>query len=157
MIICSKRRCSYHVSDGCTLHGAFDFKFENEHRGLTDQKFAKLHDAYEYLQVLIIDEVSLIGADMLYQIHLRLCEIKKNPKELFGGISVILVGDLMQLAPVKGKYIFDEPNNPKFRPFHNVNSLWHSFKPMILSHNHRQGTKYILKANIVFTIIIFYS
>ena len=113
-------------------------KFGTEHRALTDQKFAKLQNAYKHLKVLIIDEVSFIGADMLYQIHLRLCELKEN-EEPFGGISVILVGDLMQLAPVNGKYIFDEPRNPKFRPFHSVNSLWHSFRPMILVHNHRQG------------------
>ena len=125
------------------MHGAFDLKFGTEHRPLTDQKFAKLQDAYKHLKILIIDEVSFIGADMLYQIHLRLCELKekKETEEPFGGISVILVGDLMQLAPVNGKYVFDEPRNPKFRPFYSVNSLWHSFKPMILTHNHRQGTE----------------
>ena len=130
------------------MHGAFDFKFGNEHRPLSDQKFAKLQDAYENLKVLIIDEVSLLGADMLYKIHMRLCEIKRSKKP-FGGISVILVGDLMQLAPVNGKYIFDEPRNSKFRPFHSVDSLWHSFKPMILSHNHRQGTAYSLNESFV--------
>ncbi|CAG7691190.1 unnamed protein product, partial [Allacma fusca] len=34
-------------------------------------------------------------------IHLRLPEVYKNT-ELFGGIIVLLVGDLLQLRPVKG-------------------------------------------------------
>ena len=94
---------------------------------------------YEYLKVVVIDEISLLGADTLFKIHLRLCEIFKN-EDLLGGISVVLVGDLLQLAPVQAKYVFDEPRNSKFRPFYHANSLWHTFTPMILSHNHRQGT-----------------
>ena len=121
------------------MHSAFDLNFGNEHKPLSDQKLAKFREMYEYLKVIIIDEISLLGADTLFKIHLRLGEIFKN-EELFGGRSVILVGDLLQLAPVQAKYVFDEPRNSNFRPFYHANSLWHSFTPMILSHNHRQGT-----------------
>ena len=82
------------------MHSAFDLKFGNEHRPLSDQKLAKFREIYEYLKVIIIDEISLLGADTLFKIHLRLCEIFKN-EELFGGISVILMGDYAQLPPVK--------------------------------------------------------
>ena len=92
------------------------------------------------LKLLIVDEVSLLGSDMLYKIHLRLNEILQNDSPHgFGGISVILVGDLLQLAPVKAKYIFEEPKNSHFKAFHEVNSLWSTFQPMILQQNHRQG------------------
>ena len=77
---------------------------------------------------------------MLYKIHLRLNEIRNLPKaKPFAGISVILVGDLLQLAPVKAKYIFDSPLNQHFKAADDVDPLWKSFEPMILSHNHRQG------------------
>ena len=53
------------------------------------------------LKLIIIDEISMVGADMLYKIHMRLTEIFKTPVTVpFGGISIILVGDLLQLPPV---------------------------------------------------------
>ena len=77
---------------------------------------------------------------MLYKIHLRLNEIFQNDSiHGFGGITVVLVGDLMQLAPVKAKYIFETPRNPHFKAFHDVKPLWSMFQPMILQENHRQG------------------
>ena len=57
------------------------------------------------LTVLIVDEVSMVGNEMLNFLHLRLQEIKGN-KEPFGGIHVILVGDLFQLRPVGDAWIF---------------------------------------------------
>ncbi len=85
--------------------------------------------------------MSLLDADMLYKIHLRLSEIlqKSKSKEQFGGIGVILVGDLLQLPPVKGRYIFQSPMNDQFRAAHDVNPLWEKFEPYLLQHNHRQG------------------
>ena len=109
-----------------TVHSAFDFKFGNQHETLTNKKLAKFREYFKYLKIVIIDEVSLLGADMLYRIHLRLCEIKQS-EERFGGISIILVGDLLQLAPVKAKYVFDCPQNEHFIPFHSDNPLWQEF------------------------------
>ena len=84
------------ISDGTTLHSAFDFNFGNEHLPLPDQKLAKFRDNLQYLQIVIIDEISFIKPDMLYKIHLRLCEVFQT-KELFGGRTIIAVGDLLQV------------------------------------------------------------
>ena len=43
---------------------------------------------------------------MLKFIHLRLQEIKSN-NLLFGGVNIIAVGDLYQLKPVMGQFIFE--------------------------------------------------
>lgn len=64
------------------------------------------------LQILIIDEVSMVYKRLLYYVHERLVQIKKR-KEPFGGVSVIDVGDIFQLPPVKqrkdnAKYPTDE-------------------------------------------------
>lgn len=42
---------------------------------------------------------------MLRSIHLRLQEFKNN-NELFGGINVLLFGDIMQLPLIKGSWCF---------------------------------------------------
>ena len=125
---------------GVTLHGAFDFKFGNEHRSLNDQSLARFRENLKHLKVLIVDEVSLLGSDMLYKIHSRLCEIfQKDISQPFANISVILVGDLMQLPPVNARYVFKSPSNKHFLSFHQAISLWKTFEPHILEQNHRQG------------------
>ena len=43
-------------------------------------------------------------------IHLRLQEIKSNNLP-FGGVNVITVGDLYQLKPVMGQFIFEDYRN----------------------------------------------
>ena len=78
---------------------------------------------------------------MLYRIHLRLCEIFQTT-DPFGGKSIILVGDLMQLPPVKGSYVFLAPNDgPEHHldAYYDVFNLWMNMKPFILQHNHRQN------------------
>ncbi len=107
---------------------------------MSDQKLAEFRKNFSELRLLIIDEMSLLGADMLYNIHVRLCEIKQTKKTVpFGGIGVILVGDLMQLPPVNERYIFKIPRNPHLAAFSDVVNLWKQFEPYVLQHNHRQG------------------
>lgn len=51
------------------------------------------------LELLIIDEVSMVRADMLDAIDYRLRRIRKDPAP-FGGVQLLLIGDLFQLPPV---------------------------------------------------------
>ena len=83
---------------GITLNSAFDLKFGNKHLPLGDKKLAEFRNALADLKLIIIDEISLVKSDMLYQIHRRLCEIfPECSKFPFGKRSVIAVGDLMQV------------------------------------------------------------
>lgn len=52
------------------------------------------------LDVLIIDEISMVRADTLDAIDLVLRKIRSNPNEPFGGVQLLMVGDLFQLPPV---------------------------------------------------------
>ena len=76
---------------------------------------------------------------MLYQLDLRLREVKQEPDKLFGGVSVFLFGDILQLRPVKARYIFEEPISEKFQIPFSIRSLWEMFKIIVLKKNHRQG------------------
>ena len=57
------------------------------------------------LKILIIDEISMISAELFKKISEYLCIIKKNNKP-FGGIQIILSGDFCQLPPINGDYCF---------------------------------------------------
>ena len=55
----------------------------------------------------------MLPADMLYQLDLRLREIKQRPDLPFGGVSVMLLGDILQLRPVLGRFVFQMPKCEK--------------------------------------------
>ena len=56
-------------------------------------------------------KISMIGAQTLYKIHMRLQEIKglHYSNTRFGNVTIIAVGDLYQLPPLKDKKIYDTP------------------------------------------------
>ena len=55
----------------------------------------KVRDSYQqnlaYLQLVIIDEMSMVKADDLYKIDMRLREIKSNHDDFFGGVAVMFL------------------------------------------------------------------
>jgi hypothetical protein len=54
----------------------------------------------EELEVLIIDEVSMVRADLLDAIDVVLKHFRNNHGTPFGGVQVLMIGDLFQLPPV---------------------------------------------------------
>ena len=128
---------------GQTISGAFGFRYGDVAQGegaYGTKKLAELRENLSELKLLIIDEMSLISSDMFYKLDAKLKEIfhekKKTP---FGGVGIMLVGDLLQIPPVTGGYIFTEPKNSVHRVAYDLQNLWELFKPWVLKHNHRQG------------------
>ena len=124
--------------DGLTLHSAFHLPFGNQLNSLPDKEREKKRSELRYLKIIIVDEMSMVKADQLYQIHERLQEIKQNKKP-FGGVSIVLSGDLLQLPPVNAPQIFEAPRREKYKDYHEMDSLWDRFKCIELTHNHRQA------------------
>ena len=52
------------------------------------------------MELLIIDEVSMMRADVVDAIDVILKVVRKNPHRPFGGVQVLFIGDLLQLPPV---------------------------------------------------------
>ena len=52
------------------------------------------------LELLVIDEVSMVRSDLLDTIDAVLRHIKHRPNHPFGGVQVLFIGDLFQLSPV---------------------------------------------------------
>ena len=51
----------------------------------------------------------------------------------------MLLGDLMQLKPIKGSYICQIPKYEKYRQVFELLPLWEMFETIELEINHRQG------------------
>ena len=124
--------------DGVTLHSAVKLNFGNNYIPLSDKNRDLLRHKFQNVRILIIDEFSMVKSNQLYQLHQRLCEIKQSTLP-FGGISTIFFGDLMQLKPIKGSYIFEEPKQEKYKQIFNIFPLWNLFETIDLEENHRQG------------------
>jgi DNA polymerase III delta prime subunit len=52
------------------------------------------------IDLLIIDEVSMLRADLLDAIDYRLRSAKGNFRQSFGGVQLLMIGDLFQLPPI---------------------------------------------------------
>lgn len=60
----------------------------------------------QMLDVLIIDEVSMISSDLLDHVDRMLKSVRDNRWEPFGGVRIIAFGDMFQLNPVNGEMPF---------------------------------------------------
>ena len=77
---------------------------------LSDDKCSTLRVKLQALKMIIIDEVSLVGSDMLVYISKRLMQISGSDKP-FGGITLVAFGDLYQLPPVCQPGVYDLPSD----------------------------------------------
>jgi len=82
---------------GQTLHSFFGFppKMINRY----DIQRRKNWRMYCKLDLIVIDEISMVRADMLDNIDIFL-RINRNIDEPFGGVQMVFFGDLFQLPPV---------------------------------------------------------
>ena len=137
VLLCAFTGKAANLIGGITLHRAFSFMFGNKRCYLSDKKLAESQKYLDHLKLLIIDEISFVGADMLYKIHFRLKEIFDTPDHVpFAGLNVLLVGDLLQLPPVKARPIFSKPmSDQNVSLWNSDQNLWESFDVMTLTSN----------------------
>lgn len=86
---------------GVTLHSLLNIPFgvltglENIHSGYKPEKAMLLRS----VDAIIIDEVSMVRPDVMDYIDRKL-QMYRNSSEPFGGMQIIMFGDLFQLPPV---------------------------------------------------------
>lgn len=91
---------------GTTIHSLFQFPFyaylpNNPKKLLETLKYnEKRLKLMRDLELLIIDEVSMVRADLLDAIDVTLRSVRRRRDEPFGGVQVLLIGDMFQLPPV---------------------------------------------------------
>ncbi|WP_299666054.1 helix-turn-helix domain-containing protein [uncultured Polaribacter sp.] len=90
---------------GVTIHSFFQMPFgpilPNQIANNNQQrKFSKTKiDIIKSLDLVIIDEISMVRADLLDGID-QVMRRYKNRNKVFGGAQILMIGDLQQLAPV---------------------------------------------------------
>ena len=97
-------------------------------------KSAQSTSKIDELDLLIIDEVSMMSKSQLNQLDQLLRKRKKLPDIPFGGIHIVLAGDFLQLPPVKASPIFRDPSlqaNPSPGDVQGF-ALWQLFKIVIV-------------------------
>lgn len=83
---------------GQTIHSFFGFPAKPITKAdIKPRRFKKL---FKKIDAIIIDEISMVRADMLDNMDYFLRLNAKIPSEPFGGIQMIFFGDLFQLPPV---------------------------------------------------------
>jgi ATP-dependent DNA helicase PIF1 len=106
-----------------------------------DEKWLKENDRllkrYNNIDILIIDEVSMIHGKRLDMIN-SVCKLLRDSDQPFGGLQVVLTGDLFQLPPInRGDENID---------FAHLSEAWQELNPKIcyLNEQHRQANDSLL-------------
>ncbi|MFT4060750.1 MAG: AAA family ATPase [Edaphocola sp.] len=134
---------------GVTIHSFFQLPFGTylptmrtvwggEHQNLynRNQLLAKLRfnkaklDLIRGLDLLVIDEISMVRADVIEAVDTVLRHVRRN-EEPFGGLQLLFIGDMFQLPPVvrdnemelmqeyyPGQFFFDAPAVQAAQPVH---------------------------------------
>ena len=91
---------------GVTIHSFFQMPFgpilpnQIANTSNAQRKFSKTKiDIIKSLDLIIIDEISMVRADLLDGID-QVMRRYKNRNKVFGGVQILMIGDLQQLAPV---------------------------------------------------------
>lgn len=85
---------------GQTIHSFFKFKPTVTFDSIRKLSKEKERDIYSNLDAIVIDEISMVRADLMDCVDRFLRLNGKAPHEPFGGIQMIFIGDLYQLPPV---------------------------------------------------------
>ncbi|MCU1471903.1 MAG: helicase [Glaciihabitans sp.] len=104
------------------------------------------------IDTVVIDEVSMVNADLLDAIDRSMRLARQRPREPFGGAQVVLFGDPYQLAPVPGDaderaYFEDQYRSMWFfdaKVWHNTDLL--IYELATIHRQHEDEFKYMLNA-----------
>ncbi|XP_068742117.1 ATP-dependent DNA helicase PIF1-like [Montipora capricornis] len=93
-------KASYNIN-GCTIHSLL-----RGNKDLTGTNLIRLRQNLKGINYIIIDEYSMLGQTMFGWIDRRCRQATGKIAEVFGGKSIILVGDPGQLPPVADKPLY---------------------------------------------------
>jgi ATP-dependent DNA helicase PIF1 len=125
--------------NGQTIHSFFKFPIGFIHPNAV--KFdLEIQGLLKSIDILVIDEVSMIRADLMDAIDKSL-RIHRNSDKIFGGVQMVLIGDMYQLPPIIEKDLSEVYSKYYKTPyFFSADVFSHMKLPLInLERIHRQN------------------
>lgn len=103
---------------GQTIHSLFKLPIGVIGDGAIEQR-SDVRKLLARIDTLVIDEISMVSADLMDAIDRSLRQARGRPREAFGGCQVVMFGDPFQLSPVP-------PSDPDERAYFDdtYRSLW---------------------------------
>ena len=101
LVICAPTGVAALNVGGQTIHSLFRLPIGVIADHEIDQS-NELRKLLNTIDTLVVDEVSMVNADLLDAMDRALRQARQKPHEAFGGVQVVLFGDPYQLAPVPG-------------------------------------------------------
>lgn len=96
-----------------TIHSTFKINTYRQLRNLHRQETNLLQEDFVGCKFIVIDEMSLVGCSLFRKIDLR-CRTATSNNEPFGGMFIILLGDLKQLPPVLDRAFYGTNYNNEY-------------------------------------------
>ena len=120
--------CAAFLISGTTIHTGLRSSISSSENFETpgDSTLLKLRREWAGVKMVIIDEMSMISLETLAAIDQRLKAITGKHDQSFGGLSVVLCGDLYQLMPVKGRTLYAGENDTRNDKKKSARMLWQS-------------------------------
>ena len=134
---------AYNV-EGVTLHSFLHLPLVPHLPGYTNPKLFQLKkvdiEVIKSLDIIVIDEVSMVSCDLMDKVDLVLCHYRNSDKP-FGGIQIVLMGDLFQLPPVVERKDWNQLQDFYSTPFFFSSKVFERFQYNLieLKENHRQA------------------
>lgn len=105
--------------DGYTIHRLFGFRTTTTLEDIRAGAYrpGRFTKTLRSLQTLIIDEASMVRADVFDMVAAALERFGPAPGAPFGGVQIVLVGDLCQLPPVVSEHeaeFFSSTSPPRY-------------------------------------------
>ncbi|MBT4989996.1 MAG: AAA family ATPase [Rickettsiales bacterium] len=103
---------------GQTIHSFFKFKPWFVEPGTLPKMRSDQLKIYRAIDILIIDEISMVRADLFDQIELFMRRYGRVRGSAFGGCQICIIGDMYQLPPIvtneDAKFFYDYYETPYF-------------------------------------------
>lgn len=142
IVLCSPTGIAALNIGGVTLHSLFRLPISDY---ITDTELFRMNrkkvwGTIKAIDILIIDEVSMVRPDVLDAVDQVCRRAKHNSNTPFGGIQVVLIGDLYQLPP-----IIKNTSIPQFEELYGTNSPY-----FFDANSYKEGQFHTIKFTKVF-------
>ncbi|XP_063993917.1 ATP-dependent DNA helicase pif1-like [Diachasmimorpha longicaudata] len=130
VLLCAPSGNVAFLINGITLHTAFSLpcqQFGSNIWELSSDVANTIREKLAKLQLIIIDEISMVASTVFGFIDTRMRQMK-GVNEPFGGVSVLAVGDLNQLPPVLDKPVYQMSKKNEMAGFFVINPFWAPFQ-----------------------------